>query len=188
MGLSQGGSVTLSRNLFDVIDPDTSIENLVFILEKPALNCVLELRTRGQRHVINKDDSFTMQEVRDGTFRLINSGVHFDKDSLKISVFDGKHNAVKTINVQVQLTDKTAPRVANRTTMLMNVREQQTKTVRRENLAFMDDKSAPQEIVFRLTKAKKGEARIAGKLLLRDKVLSPGMTFTQADIDLQNLK
>ena len=188
VGVAHGGSTTLGRDLFDVIDPDTSIDNLVFMVEKAPENCVLELRARGQRHVLNKEDSFTMHEIRDGIFRIINSGGSLDKDILKISVFDGKHVAVKTIGIEVNLLDKTAPRATNRTTMLVSLREGQTKTIRRESLAFADDKSSPQEIVFRITKAKKGDARIAGKLMLRDKLLVPQMTFTQADVDLQNLK
>lgn len=188
VGVAHGGSTTLSREIFDVIDPDTSIDNLVFMVEKAPENCILELRARGQRHILNKEDSFTMQEIRDGTFRVINSGGSLEKDILKISVFDGKHAAVKTIGIEVNLLDKTAPRAANRTTMLLSLREGQTKTIRRESLAFADDKSSPQEIVFRITKAKKSDERITGKLLLREKILDPQMTFTQADVDLQNLK
>ena len=195
----------MSRELFDVNDPDTSIDNIVFTIEKAPENSIIELRTRGQRYIINKDDSFTMQEVRDGTFRLINNGASAENDVLKISASDGKHTSIKTIYLQIQLVDKIAPRIDNKTSMILNVNEGQMKTIKRENLAFVDDKSVMQDIVYTLI-AKPSESssvesslmgnnnnnnnnnKLKGKLYLKDKQLRPSSTFTQADIDLQNLK
>lgn len=181
--MSQSGSLALSRNFFGVEDPDTAIDNMVFSIEKTAENVILELRARGQRYLISKDDSFTMQEVRDGTFRLIHNGATDRKqDTLKISVSDGKHVTMKTVNLNIQQIDRVAPYVANKhTSMILNVVEGHTEIIRQENMAYADDKSSPNQIVYSLVSLK-------GKLYLRSTLLAPGMKFTQADIDLKNLK
>ena len=197
--LMQTSSLTLPRDLFDVDDPDTSIENIIFTIEKAPENSIIELRTRGQRYIINKDDSFTMQEVRDGTFRLIHNGANVESDILKISASDGKHASIKTIYLQIQLADKIAPRVDNKTSMLLNIKEGQTKTIRRENLAFVDDKSSMQDIIYTLVSKETNNnnvndfsaslgGKLKGKLYLKDKLLKPTMIFTQGDIDLQHIK
>lgn len=181
--MSQSGSLALSRNFFAVEDPDTAIDNMIFSVEKTAENVILELRARGQRYLISKDDSFTMQEVRDGTFRLIHNGATDRKqDTLKISVSDGKHITMKTINLNIQQIDRVAPYVANKhTSMILNVVEGQTEIIRQENMAYADDKSSPNQIIYSLVSLK-------GKMYLRSTLLVPGMKFTQADIDLKNLK
>lgn len=185
----QSGSLILSRDLFDVNDPDTSIDNIIFTIEKPPDNAVIELRTRGQRYVISKDDSFTIQEIRDGTFRIIHNGANIEKDSLKISVSDNKHLAYKTINLKVQTIDKIAPSVDKKSTMLLSINEGEIKTIRRENLAFSDDKSSSEEILYKLVQPKNhNNNKYFGKLYNKDSMLVPSMQFTQADIDLQNIK
>ena len=197
--IMQTSSLTLPRDLFDVDDPDTSIDNIIFTIEKAPENSIIELRTRGQRYIINKDDSFTMQEVRDGTFRLIHNGANVESDILKISASDGKHASIKTIYLQIQLADKIAPRVDNKTSMLLNIKEGQTKTIRRENLAFVDDKSSMQDIIYTLVSKETNNnnandfsaslgGKLKGKLYLKDKLLKPAMIFTQGDIDLQHIK
>ena len=206
LNMAQSGSLVLSREFFSVEDPDTAIDNMVFTIEKTAENVMIELRARGQRYLISKDDSFTMQEIRDGTFRLIHNGAsHNPVETLKISVSDGKHVSIKTINLNIRQTDKIAPHIASKhTTMILNVIEGQTEVISRENLAFVDKKSSPNDIVYTLVKLK-------GKLFLRNTLLYPNMKFTQvslfyhfwvffklykptnklffqADIDLKNLK
>ena len=177
------GSLALSRDFFSVKDPDTAIDNMVFSIEKTAENVILELRARGQRYLISKDDSFTMQEVRDGTFRLIHNGaIDRKQETLKISVSDGKHVSIKTLNLHILRMDRIAPHVANKhVTMILNVVEGQTEIIRQESMAYADDKSSPNHIIYKLV-------RLKGKLYLRNALLVPQMKFTQADIDLKNLK
>ena len=189
----QSGSLILQHNIFDVDDPDTAIENIVFTIEQPPVNSIIELRTRGQRYVISKDDSFTVQEIRDGTFRLVNNGVaHSQNDVFKVSASDGKHVAMKTINIQTQIVDKVAPRVENRATMLLNLKEGHIKVITGDEMAFVDDKSSAEEIMYKLVGFNRNDnfnnKKLYGKLYLREKLLSSFMTFTQADIDLQNLR
>lgn len=191
--IAQGGSLILSRELFDVDDPDTSIDNLIFIVEKSPDNTVIEFRSRGQRYVIAKEDSFTIQEIRDGTFRLIHNGAsNTDVDSFKLSVSDNKHVAIKTVNINVKLIDKIAPQVSNKSTMLLTVKEGQAKTIRRDNLAFVDDRSSSEDIVYKLVaqpgKSSSASSALNGRLYLRDQILNTHVSFTQADIDLQNLR
>jgi len=202
LAIQQSGSLILQQDLFDVDDPDTAIENIIFTIEKSPDNTVVELRTRGQRYIINKDDSFTVQEIRDGTFRLVHNGANQENDSFKISASDNKHIAFKTVNIQVQIIDKIAPRIDTRSTMLLNVKEGQVKTINRDNLAFVDDKSSSEEIFYKLVKTftnsnnnnnnfgynNNNYNKLTGKLYLKDKLLTNQMTFTQADIDLQNLR
>ncbi|CAF0709358.1 unnamed protein product [Brachionus calyciflorus] len=184
INMLQSGSVTLPRDIFDVEDPDTSLENLIFTIEKPPDNTVIELRSKGQRYVISKEDSFTIQEIRDGTFRLIHNGAFTQQDLFKISVSDNKHISVKTININVQLVDNIAPRIYERSTMLLSLKEGQTKNIRRDNLAYIDDHSSPEEIFYKI----KMKSKIQGRVLNRDKILIGNSVFTQADIDLQNIK
>lgn len=125
-----------------------------------------------------------MQEIRNGTFRLIHNGVNNEKDTLKISVSDGKHVTVKTFHISVQLVDKIAPQTANSSYIVFTVKEGQAKIIRTENLAFVDDKSSTEDIIYTLTNTNK----LLGKLFLRNKQLKSNMKFTQADIDLQNLR
>ncbi len=134
--------------------------------------------------ILFKDESFTMQEIQNGIFRLVHNGINVEKDTFKISVSDGKHVTIKTFYIVVQLVDNTAPRITNNTNMALNVKEGQYKVLRRENLAFFDDKSSTEDIIFILTNTNK----LLGKLFLRNKQLKTHMKFTQADIDLQNLK
>lgn len=95
---------------------------------------------------------------------------------------DGKHTSIKTIKLHINEIDNIAPHIANKhTSMIMNVREGHTQVIRRENIAFVDDKSSPNQIIYQLIK-------LDGKLFLRNTLLTPGMKFTQADIDLKNLK
>ena len=59
--------------------------------------------------------------------------------------------------------------------------------IKREHLAFVDDKSSANEIVYQLksqTKRKnsKNENIMAGKLYLKNEILTPQMKFTQADM------
>jgi hypothetical protein len=115
---------------------------------------------------------------------LIHNGVNVDKDSFKISVSDGKHITIKTFYISIQLFDRTAPRTSSNSSMVFNVKEGQMKTLRRENLAFYDDKSSAEDIVFIL----KDTNKLIGKVYLRNKQLRTNMKFTQADIDLQNIK
>lgn len=124
-----------------------------------------------------------MQEIRNGTFRLIHNGVNVDRDSFKISVSDGKHITIKTFYISIHLFDTTAPRASN-SSVVFNVVEAQAKTIRRENLEFYDDKSSSEDIVFILTNVNK----LIGKIYLRNKQLKTNMKFTQADVDLHNLK
>ena len=151
---------------------------MVFTIEKTAENVIIELRARGQRYLISKDDSFTMQEIRDGTFRLIHNGAKdsLETETLKISVSDGKHVSMKTIHLHIRKTDVIAPHIANKhITMVLNVIEGQTKVIRHENMAFNDDTSSPNQIIYHLVK-------LTGKLYLRNKLLTPGMKFTQVII------
>ena len=67
--MAQSSSLALPRDFFSVEDPDTAIDNMIFTLEKPANNVTIELRARGQRYFISKDDSITMQEIRDGIIK-----------------------------------------------------------------------------------------------------------------------
>lgn len=177
LNMAQSGSLVLSRDFFSVEDPDTAIDNMVFTISKTAENVMIELRARGQRYLISKDDSFTMQEIRDGTFRLIHNGVSNSRvETLKISVSDSKHVSIKTINLNIRQTDTVAPHVASKhTTMILNVVEGETQVVGRENLAFVDKKSSPDDIVYTLV-------GIKGKLFLRNTLLYPNMKFTQVNI------
>ena len=190
----QSGSLILQHNIFDVDDPDTALENIVYTIEQPPENSIIELRTRGQRYVISKDDSFTVQEIRDGTFRLVNNGANRQDDSFKVSASDGKHITIKTINIKIQIVDKVAPHVESRATMLLNLKEGHIKVITRDELAFVDDKSSSEEISFKLTGFNRNgdfssnNNKLQGKFYLRDRMLSNLMTFTQADIDLQNLR
>jgi hypothetical protein len=124
-----------------------------------------------------------MQEIRNGTFRLIHNGANVLKDSLKISASDGKHVAIKTIYLNIKLYDNQAPRVSNRSSLFISVKEGQPKTITSEDLAYFDDKSTTEEIVYKLNSNK-----LLGNLYLRNSYLKPQMTFTQADIDLQNVR
>ena len=69
LNMAQSSSLALPRDFFSVEDPDTAIDNMIFTLEKPANNVTIELRARGQRYFISKDDSITMQEIRDGIIK-----------------------------------------------------------------------------------------------------------------------
>lgn len=182
--LSQSGSATLSQSIFDVEDPDTALNNLLFKIEKVAENADLELHSKGRRYILKKDESFTVNEVRNGTFRLNSKRTNVEKDSLKISVADGMHLAVKTIFIEIQVTDKVAPRVSNQASMLLTVQEGQAKQIRRENLAYVDDKSSTEEIMFTIS----NRTKLIGKLFLGNQLLQVEQSFTQADIDLQNLR
>lgn len=71
----------LTRDLFDVIDPDTQLDNLVFTLERAPAWCVLEIRSSSrasQRHLLSSGDAFTFQDVRDATFRLVHTAASED--------------------------------------------------------------------------------------------------------------
>jgi hypothetical protein len=130
-----------------------------------------------------------MREVRNGTFRLVhNLGSSTEQDSLKISVSDGKHLSLKTFRIETQVVDKLAPYLAEHTTLLMNVKEGQSSVLRRENVAFLDDQSSTEEIVYKILYLNSNQNNLAGRFYLRNKLLKPSMTFTQADIDLRNLK
>jgi hypothetical protein len=94
------------------------------------------------------------------------------------------HLAVKTIFVEIQVTDKVAPRVSNQASMLLTAQEGQAKQIRRENLAYVDDKSSTEEITFTIS----NNTKLIGKLFLANNQIHIGQSFTQADIDLQNLR
>jgi len=66
--------------------------------------------------------------------------------------------------------------------MILNVVEGRSQVIRRENMAFVDDKSSPNQIIYQLNEVE------TGRLYLRDVPMVAGMKFTQADIDLKNLK
>jgi len=183
----------LSRELFDFEDPDTAIDNIFFSIDNPTENLLIELRIKDKRYVITRTDSFTIQEIRDGQFRLVHKGSSLEKELLKISVSDGKHLSFKTVHLNIRLIDKTAPRLENRTTLFLNVKEGQTKLIKRENIAFVDDKSPANEIIYQIKsqskrKNSKNENTLAGKFYLKNEILTPQMKFTQADIDEKNLK
>lgn len=189
--------MVLPQDLFDIDDPDTSLEQIVFTIEKAPDNLVVELRSKGQRYVISKDDSFNVQEIRDGTFRLVHpnlvsngssSSTSFTHDSFKISASDNKHVSIKTVNVVVKINDQLAPQVSNRTNMLMQIDEGQIKSLSRENLAFQDDHSDAEQIVYKLVARSSNDSIIVGKLYKKNQLLVDSSTFTQADIDLQNIR
>lgn len=73
--LQHGSSLVLARDLFDVVDPDTQLDNLVFTLERAPALCVIEMRSSrtSQRHLLSAGDVFTIHEVRDSTFRIVHS-------------------------------------------------------------------------------------------------------------------
>lgn len=87
--LQHGSSLVLARDLFDVIDPDTQLDNLVFTLERAPTWCVLELRSaRGaQRHLLSSGDAFTIQDVRDATFRIVHSAGDDLNDHYQVPFF-----------------------------------------------------------------------------------------------------
>ena len=182
--LLQSASLILPRDLFDVQDPDTPLDDLVFKIEKAPENNVIELRNKGQRYVISKEDSFTIQEIRDGTFRLINNGANINNDSFKISVSDNKHMSIKTIKIKVKLIDSVAPRISDRSTMFLSVKEAQIKIIKRENIAFLDDHSSPEQIFYRLN----SKSKLTGRLYNKNKLIEVNSMFTQADIDLHNIR
>lgn len=121
-----------------------------------------------------------------------------------MAVSDQKHVAVKTVSIEIKRVDRQAPRVANKTTMLLSLREGTQKTLRRENLAYVDDRSPAEQIWFKVTSlssqggmgmagnskssASSTSSSISGRLYLRDKLLTTGLGFTQADVDLQNVR
>lgn len=84
--------------------------------------------------------------------------------------------------------------------MLLSLREGTQKTIRRENLAYVDDRSSSEQIWFKVTSLTSpppstgniintnNNKMTTGRLYLRDKLLTPGVGFTQADIDLQNVR
>lgn len=182
--LLQSASLILARDLFDVQDPDTPLNDLVFKIEKAPDNNVIELHNKGQRYVVSKDDSFTIQEVRDGTFRLIHNGANVNNDSFKISVSDNKHMSIKTINIKIKLVDSVAPRISDRSTMLLTVKESQIKSIKRENIAFLDDHSSPEQIFYKLN----SNSILTGRLYNKNNLVEVNSMFTQADIDLHNIR
>jgi hypothetical protein len=187
--IQQGASLVLPRDIFDVEDPDTPLDNLIFTIEKAPDTLSIELRSKGHRYVISKDDSFSMQEIRDGTFRLMhNTNGKLTLDSLTISASDNKHMTVKTVNIQVKVSDRLAPQVSNRTSMLVSLREGQDKHLRRESLAFNDDHSTSEEIVFKLVPGVNKTRKALGKLFKKNALLTESAVFTQADVDLQNVR
>lgn len=188
LNVSQNGIVSLMRDLFDFEDPDSAIDNMFFSIENPTENFLIELRIKDKRYIITKTDSFTIQEIREGTFRLVHKGTNMEKDILKISVSDGKHVSSKTVHLNIKLLDKTAPRTENSTTLFLNIKEGQTKIIKREHLAFVDDKSTSNEIVYQLKALPNKRFSINGKIYLKDELLKPQMRFTQSDIDAKHLK
>ena len=46
--------MTLAKELFDVEDPDTAIDNIIFTIEKPPDNLILELHSKGHQYMLNK--------------------------------------------------------------------------------------------------------------------------------------
>ncbi len=190
LNISEYGSLSLSRDLFDFEDPDTPIDNIFFSIENPSDNYLIELRIKDkQRYIITKTDMFTIQEIRDGTFRLIHKGgvSNDDDDLLKISVSDGKHISFKQVYLNVLIQDKQAPRLETNSSLYLNIKEDETKLIKREHLAFVDDKSLPNEIIYELLLLK---TNLIGKLYLNDVLLlKPGnVKFSQADIDAKLLK
>jgi hypothetical protein len=52
--LTQSGSITLDKELFGIEDPDTAIDNILFTIEKPPDNLILELHSKGHHYTLNK--------------------------------------------------------------------------------------------------------------------------------------
>ena len=195
------GSLIVPRDLFDIHDPDTGIERIVFAVERVPTRLALELRARSQRYLLAKGDRFTIHEIRDGTFRLIHNGQQSDEssssssssdDELVLAVSDNKHTAYKSVRIRVHALDKLAPRVAADSSMLLDVDEAEVRTLEREHMSFVDDKSPPAHIVVKVSPAASSQQAMSGRLLLasadkgkdKDKgVATVASVFTQADID-----
>ena len=46
--------MVLNKEVFEVEDPDTSIDNIIFTIEKPPDNLILELHSKGHQYSLNK--------------------------------------------------------------------------------------------------------------------------------------
>ncbi len=50
----QSGTLTLPREVFEVEDPDTDIDDLIFTVDKTPSNFILEMRSKGHQYALNR--------------------------------------------------------------------------------------------------------------------------------------
>ena len=52
----------MPKEFFEVEDPDTSIDNIIFTVEKPPENLVIELNSKGHQYSLQKGLSLNGEE------------------------------------------------------------------------------------------------------------------------------
>ncbi len=200
--MSKGQGLTLSPKVFEVEDFDSPLETLRFSIDKKSENILIELIVDGQRKIINKNYNITLDEIKDGSIRLLASSTMNDNESevvLKVSANDNSHTSFKTIRVKIEtaLSKASFLRLDATSSLLLNVKEGQIEIVRPEHVKIVNDKNMPSDIYFKITEIRRGNVSsklnkifksLHSQLYFLDKPLKERMIFTQADIDRLSIR
>ncbi|XP_076458587.1 LOW QUALITY PROTEIN: extracellular matrix organizing protein FRAS1-like [Babylonia areolata] len=179
--VAEGTTVPLPASLLEVTDPDTLPADLtITVTEEPEFGS-LEKIDKQSTVVLHSGDSFPYREVASSTFQYRHAGSEGDStDLVFLSASDGVFAVGSTLTISILHVDKSAPVLLPSSSCHVNVTEGKTIWIEREHLAFSDteDEDDQVTIIVNTTTAH-------GKLMVGDpsRTLTPGDTFTQADIN-----
>nr|CAB3247083.1 extracellular matrix protein FRAS1 [Phallusia mammillata] len=180
-----GGSTSIGIEQLAVRDPDTPSRDLIFTLVKSPRHGTVIRNNEGSRMILEEGDAFTYHEIEQDSLQYIHDGSDSPStDQLQVSVTDVTHTLTKVIQVEVVEGDSTGPYPDPYSELSIALAEASDVTLSRENLAYLDQSSSDDQIVYRL------ESEPVNGLLENTETgpLVPGSTFTQEDVNHSRIR
>ncbi len=176
--LDEGDTKTISDSRLQVTDAESDAKDIVFTLESPASEGVLELDGR----MLGEGDSFSQENLDDNDLKYVHSGSEADRDEFEFSVSDGDGGQIEKTDHRLRIRPvNDAPLLAKNLGMTLD--ENTTAVVDTAVLQVTDADNDSDELDFRVV-----APPMHGRLLRRDSQLSENDKFTQEDLDRNRLQ
>ena len=168
LGVSEGGSGSITTTILDASDIDNSDTELSFTVTGGLVNGQLE-RTSAPGTAIT---SFNRQELANGLITYVHNGSETTSDTISLNLTDGTVTLPVTINVNISAT-LDPPSLVNNT---LTLNEGETVSISTANLSATDDDTTDSNLTFVISGLTNGQferTTAAG---------TPITTFTLAEV------
>ncbi|OCT97312.1 hypothetical protein XELAEV_18009537mg [Xenopus laevis] len=185
--VTQGGRAPIGVQLA-VTDTYTAPEDLFYQLVEPPRHGLLIKSEAGIPDPLNPGDTFTYEDVNRNVLHYVHDGSISTEDSIGIAAINGITSSTTIVRVIVSPANDNGPRLFPGSLLAITVASRKSVTIRRANLAYMDNNSPDSSIRIQLvslpmygilTKAKSGQSA---------EELSEFSSFSMEDINNGNIK
>lgn len=178
--INEGDQRTIGAAILGVSDPDTAATAIVYTLSSAPVYGSL---VRGSQ-TLGTNDTFTQDQVTSGQIVYRHNGSESVNDVFVFRVSDGQSPAIPGIvNITVNPIND-SPVLLSNNALIVSGNTPSITTIGNSQLFTTDSDTLPDQLVYSLTNVPNSTI---GSIRRNGVALSPGQTFTQADIDAGNI-